>query len=264
LNGIEDKHENLVKSLIFDENFLKLLVYHAKTPTKKNFIIGRDKLANIFEAYMLEAFVGGFANGKDEVNKAKEYFKRKYSEPSIETTPVDGAVPEEAVAWYQTYSVYLAGIYSEAILSKAEEIIKTAIEDGLHNKDIVKLLQSSEEFESFTEHRLQTITRTEGTKAYNKGRLEQFKGVGDFVEAVQYSAVLDRRTTQLCRRLHGKIMSIDNKMVNAYLPPNHFNCRSIIIPVTRYDDWEESDFSNVPKPEDGFDNPEWTPKAAKK
>lgn len=257
---MEEKYEKKVKELIFDENFLKLLVYHIKTPTSKNFILGRDKFSKLFEAYLLETFVGGFGHAKEETNKAREFFKRKFNEPSIETSSVEEVVPEEAIAWYQTYSVYLAGIYSEAILGKAEEIVLKAIEEGLHNKDIVKALQNSEEFKGFSEHRLMTITRTEGTKAYNKGRLEQFKEVSDFVEAVQFSAVMDKRTTPICRSLNGKIMSMDNKLVSVYLPPNHFRCRSIIIPVTRYEDWEEDDFSKVEKPIDGFDNPEWKPK----
>jgi SPP1 gp7 family putative phage head morphogenesis protein len=260
LDGLENKYEKLVKDMILNEEYLKLLVYHIKTPTSKNFILGRDKLAKLFEAYMLETFVGGYKHGKDEVNKAKEFFKRKFNEPSIETTSIEGAVPEEAIAWYETYAIYLAGIYSEAILSKAEEIVLQAIEEGLHSKDIVIKLQNSEEFKGFTEHRLMTITRTEGTKAYNKGRLEQFKGVGDFVEAVQFSAVMDKRTTPICRRLNGMIMDIENKFVSVYLPPNHYNCRSIIVPVTRYEDWTEDDFSNVEKPIDGFNNPEWKPK----
>lgn len=263
MDGIEEKYEKKILDFIKSEDFIKLLVYHIKTPTDKNYILGEDKLAKLFEAYMLEGFVGGFTHGKEEVNKAREYFKKKFNEPTIETSTTENVVPEEAIAWYETYSVYLAGIYSEAILTKAEEIIQDAITEGLHNKDIVKLLQSSPEFEGFSEHRLTTITRTEGTKAYNKGRLEQFKDTGKFVEAVQYSAVLDKRTTNLCKRLNGKIMSIDNKLVNVYLPPNHFNCRSIIVPVTRYDSWTESDFSNIEKPMDGFNNPEWTPKDKK-
>lgn len=258
MDGLEEKYEKLAKEVVFDENYLKLLVYHAKTPTSKNFIVGRDKLEKIFEAYMIETYLGGFAHGKDEVEKAKQFFQVKFNE--LITTPVEGVIPEETLAWYQSYSVYLAGIYSEAILEKAEGIILESIESGLHPKDIVKVLQNSPEFKNFSEHRLETITRTEGTKAYNKGRLDQFKDTGEFVRAVQYSAVLDRRTTTLCKRLHGKIMDINNGLINVYLPPNHFNCRSIIIPVTRYDSWKESDFKDVPKPNNGFDNPEWRPK----
>lgn len=212
---------------------------------------------------MLEDFVGGFGQAKLEVNKAREYFKRKFNEASVEATVIEAVVPDEAVGWYKTYSIYLAGIYSEAILSKAESIVLEAIESGLHYKDVVKVLQNSEEFKNFTEARLKTITRTEGTKAYNQGRLEQFKSTGDFVQAVQYSAILDRRTTSLCKSLNGKIMSMGNPLLSVYIPPNHFNCRSILVPVTRYDNWTESDFNNVEKPSKGFDNPLWNPEIGK-
>jgi SPP1 gp7 family putative phage head morphogenesis protein len=213
----------------------------------------------MLEAFMLQVFAGGFAHARDEVDKAKAYFKKKYAEAEVEASAVEPVVPEDALNWYLTYSIYLAGILDEAILKKAEGIIAQSIQEGLHWKDIVKALQASPEFKGFAETRLATIAKTEGTKAYNKGRLEQFRSTDGYVEAVQYSAILDKRTTPLCRSLHGKIMDINNKLVDVYLPPNHFNCRSIIVPVTRYDNWKESDFSNVERPKDGFDNPEWKP-----
>lgn len=209
---------------------------------------------------MLESFVGGFKHGQDEVAKAKAYFKKKFAEddPTVEATTKE-VVPEDTLAWYATYSLYLSNVFDEDVLEKAKGIIQQSLEEGLHYKDVIKLLQQSEEFRNFTEQRVKTIALTETTKGYNKGRLEQFKSNSDFVQAVQYSAVLDKRTTPLCRSLHGKIIALDNPLVNVYLPPNHFNCRSIILPVTKYDTWEESDLSNVPRPQDGFDNPNWKP-----
>lgn len=262
MNGIEDKYENLIVDFVTDESFIKALLYHINTPTSKNNIIGRDKLAKLFEAYMLEAFFAGFSDGKEEVNKAREYFKKRFAE--VSTSEVQEVVPEDAIAWYESYAIYLAGIYSEAILQKTESIIQEALEQGLHRKDIIKLLQESEEFKNFSESRLQTITRTEGTKAYNNGRVEQYRSSGGFVQAVQYSAILDRRTTHLCKRLNGKIIPLEDKsLIGMYTPPNHFNCRSILVPVTRYDDWTASDFSNIEKPMSGFDNPQWNPNMKK-
>jgi SPP1 gp7 family putative phage head morphogenesis protein len=242
------------------EEYLNLLVYHMKTPTGKKLLLeSNKKIAKILETMMLESFVGGFSHGKDEIDKAKAYFKRKFAEATVEADPSQEVVPEQAIAWYETYSVYLAGVYSEAILTKAEEIVTDALKEGLHLKDIVKTLQSNAEFNSFSENRLKTISRTETTKGYNKGRLEQFRASGDYVQAVQYSAILDRRTTQICKRLHGKIMDINNKLVDVFLPPNHYNCRSIIVPVTKFDDWKESSFDDVERPIPGFDNPLWNP-----
>jgi len=50
----------------------------------------------------------------------------------------------------------------------------------------------------------------------------------------QYTAVLDRRTTEICRGLNGNVYRVDNK--NAPRPPQHLNCRSFCIPVSQQGD----------------------------
>lgn len=259
LDGIEERFQKQVLDFILSENYLAELVLRVKTPTDKNTTNGKEILSKMFEAHMLEAFIGGFKHGQDEVAKAKAFFKKKFAETSVEITPSEEVIPESVLAWYATYAIYLSNIFDEDVLKKAKGIIEQSLEEGLHYKDVIKLLQKSEEFSNFAKGRLKTIALTETTKGYNMGRLEQFKSSEGYVQAVQYSAVLDKRTTPLCRSLHGKIMSLDNPLVRVYLPPNHFNCRSIILPVTKYDTWKESDFSNVPRPQNGFDNLYWTP-----
>lgn len=256
LDGLESRFLDEIVSFVLSESYLKNIVSELKTPTNKNNSKRKEIISKILEAHMLQGFVGGFEHAQKELEEIKKTGKG-FAE--VEVSPSESVVPEEAVSWYASYSLILAGILDQDVLDKVQSIIGEAIEEGLHWKDIVKQLQNSKEFRSFTEHRLKTIALTEGTKAYNNGRLEQFKSNRDFVEAVQYSAVLDKRTTPLCRALHGKIIPMDSGMVEVYLPPNHFNCRSIIIPITKYDNWNASDLSNIPKPEKGFDNPRWRP-----
>jgi SPP1 gp7 family putative phage head morphogenesis protein len=249
-----------VSSFLLSDDYLKNLISEisSKKPTKQNSNKRREILGKFLESFMLRVFAGGIQHGSEEAEKARKYFRKKFAE--VETTPIEPVVPEDAVKWYSAYAIYLAGVLDQAVLDKARDIIGKSIEEGLHWKDIVKQLQNSEDFKNFTDHRLKTIAGTETTKAYNKGRLEQFKADPDFVQAVQYSAVLDKRTTQICKRLNGKIMDINNPLVNVYLPPNHFNCRSIIVPVTSLDSWTESDFKGVERPKEGFSNPNWRPK----
>jgi len=83
--------------------------------------------------------------------------------------------------------------------------------------------------------RIENIVRTETGKAINMGRLSlfgdpQLKG---FVQAYEYSAILDDRTTDICEHLHGKIL----RDFSHYQPPNHYQCRSLLVPVTQVDDW---------------------------
>lgn len=99
--------------------------------------------------------------------------------------------------------------------------------------------------------RLETIARTNITEATNLSRVAlfgspEFQG---FVVAMEYSAILDERTTEICEHLHGKIF----KDWADLTPPNHFNCRSVLVPVTVVDDWDGKESSPATKqPQKGF------------
>jgi len=43
---------------------------------------------------------------------------------------------------------------------------------------------------------------------------------------LQFDAVLDDRTTELCKSLDGVIRPVDDAFCDQYYPQNHFNCRS--------------------------------------
>ena len=44
-------------------------------------------------------------------------------------------------------------------------------------------------------------------------------------------AGLIAHNTEVCRFLHGKVFEPDNPDLEALLPPNHFQCRSLIVPI---------------------------------
>lgn len=49
-----------------------------------------------------------------------------------------------------------------------------------------------------------------------------------------YKAVMDMRTSDICRTLNGLIIPLSDKMrIARYMPPQHANCRSILIPNLR-------------------------------
>ncbi len=109
---------------------------------------------------------------------------------------------------------------------------------------------------------LDTLVRTNTFEALNEARFAEFTDpeVADFVEALQYAAVLDSSTTDICTELgtggtngEGVIYKADSDLWDQFRPPNHFNCRSVLIPVTTIDGWggQESDPPSV-EPQDGF------------
>jgi SPP1 gp7 family putative phage head morphogenesis protein len=87
-------------------------------------------------------------------------------------------------------------------------------------------------------HRVRTAVRTNIFEAINEARWSVFTDpeLDDFVEGLEYSAILDSRTTQICQHLDDRIYPANSPVWNKYRPPNHFNCRSILIPVTVIDD----------------------------
>jgi hypothetical protein len=56
---------------------------------------------------------------------------------------------------------------------------------------------------------------------------------------VHNSAVMDDRVTDVCEDLNGTIFSLDDP--NLAEPPLHFNCRSVLIPITQNDDYQVSE-----------------------
>ena len=86
---------------------------------------------------------------------------------------------------------------------------------------------------------VETAVRTNLFEAINEARYSYFTDpmLLGFVEAMEYSAVMDARTTEICRHMDDKVYSARDwdTTYAAWRPPNHFNCRSILVPVTRID-----------------------------
>lgn len=120
-------------------------------------------------------------------------------------------------------------------VTKATRItLMEAIRDGKPLSAVIDMLEQDGIEESNVS--LERFSRTKITDVMNRGRLEFFNESG-VVAAYQYSAILDDRTTDICAGLDGKIFQAGTEPV----PPMHFNCRSLLIPITKYEDFEVDD-----------------------
>jgi len=104
-----------------------------------------------------------------------------------------------------------------------------------------------------TASRLATIVRTNYFDALNEARYNMFTdpSLGDYVQAMEYSSILDARTTAICSHLDGKVFSKGSPNWESHRPPNHYNCRSLLIAVTENDTWKE-DKDPTLDPQEGF------------
>lgn len=106
-----------------------------------------------------------------------------------------------------------------------------AIKDGLPIQSVIEVLD--ETGKKALQVSTERYARTKFTEVMNKGRREWFESTG-VVAGYQYSAILDDRTTTICRGLHGKKFKSGTEPI----PPMHFNCRSLLIPITKFEEFK--------------------------
>ena len=90
---------------------------------------------------------------------------------------------------------------------------------------------------------IETVLRTNLNGAYNQGRLEMFNDpdIGDFVEGYEYNALMDGRQRPSHGAMNGKRYRKSNPIWQVWIPPNGYNCRCYIEPITQMDGpWRES------------------------
>ena len=144
-------------------------------------------------------------------------------------------IPMEAVNWLNDYVPKLAGILNTAVLEKTREVIRDSMLEGATLQERMKVLrESSEELSRMTNQRIEAIVRTEITRADSMGRLISMKANDDVI-GMEFSAVMDDRTTEMCIERNGLIMRIDDPRIPENTPPIHVGCRSLLISLTVYD-----------------------------
>lgn len=178
---------------------------------------------------------------------SEDFFKNK-------SFKVAGDLTDDAKKKIET--IIINGAKTGKTTKQIEDLIYAQFaSDGLLAEDMVPMLQ--EALAGMTvknpQARIDTMIRTNLFDAINEARYSYFTdpALDGFVEALEYSAILDSRTTHICSHLDGQIHAADSEVWQQYRPPNHFNCRSLLIPVTVIDQWSESDQPTV-DPQRGF------------
>ena len=144
-------------------------------------------------------------------------------------------IPEEAVNWLKDYVPKLAGVLSTDVTSKVSSVIRESMMKGSTLNERMKALrESSDVIQKMTDARIEAIARTEITRADSMGRLISMKSNDDVI-GVEFSAIMDDRTTEICSSRHGLFMRLDDPRLPENTPPLHVRCRSLLLPCTVYD-----------------------------
>lgn len=200
---------------------------------------------------IIASSVSGFKRADTEMDQLTRRYNQ-YSE--LERLPLyNDDLPPELQTFLENYALQITVITEETVLNRIKEILLQGLLAGTEPAHLVTSVQSAAGAALSVAHAT-TIVRTEMSKMYNAGRLVRYTAPENegFVVALQYDAIIDTRTTHICQHLDGRVIAIDRMdLIMEYSPPNHFQCRSVWLPVTKFETWRD-DWSTAVEPERGF------------
>jgi len=202
---------------------------------QKDIAIPYEKgIQDVILAAMQRALTRGSADASKEIGRARKDVK-KNSIQSYAKTPT--FTPQAAIKWLRAKAFWVADV----LLGGLTEDIRLAIINGLKfgtpTSEIITAIAQTyipylgdptavKDGELPTAARLETVVRTNVVEAYNQGRIATFirPDMMPFLDGIRYSAILDSRTTPVCRYLHERIFRPEDITITGLIPPNHFNC----------------------------------------
>ncbi len=133
----------------------------------------------------------------------------------------------------------IAGVSQLGMVQSVFDDIERAIRNGEDYDDFrkrvrLKLLRA---WGTSQPYRIEAIFRTEIQKAYQAGRWRTLRStpVRNLRPFWMFDAILDSRTSAICRNHNGTIRHQDDPYWDNYYPPLHVNCRSGVRALRRSD-----------------------------
>lgn len=112
-------------------------------------------------------------------------------------------------------------------LVRIQTKVKAGLAAGASNEQIIREVMKTTKI---TQHQAATLTRTSITSTQRDAVMSVMEKNDSLIKGYMFSAILDSRTSSICRFHNGKVYPISEKR---YRPPLHFNCRSTMVPVIK-------------------------------
>jgi len=177
-----------------------------------------SKLKNVLKSAFKKAHKDAKAQAQAEILKGNNF-----ASPPLPN--------EEFLRFLEEETFQYIGDWEYGVKKDVKIKLIQAIKDGTPLSDVLGILD--DEGRALAELSLERFSRTKLTEVMNRGRHEFFESTG-VIAAYQYSAILDDRTSDICEGLHGMIFDKGTEPI----PPLHFNCRSVLVPITKYEEYK--------------------------
>lgn len=166
---------------------------------------------------------------------------------------VDATLPTAATLQQISSNVIIQGAVIDEWFRQINEntkfeisrAVKVGIAQGMTNQQILKSIvgiksqgdKGAEVLKTSMRH-ASTITRTAVQTIANEAAYSTYLASDDVIKGVEHVSTLDSRTTITCAARDGCAWDLNGKQFKGnpapfMKPPLHFNCRSILVPVTK-------------------------------
>ncbi len=146
-------------------------------------------------------------------------------------------INKEAIMKIITYP-WSGSMFSERIWSNKRKLI-TALKETLtlglvRGTSTQKMTRQLRDKLNVSYSNANRIIRTEANYVMNEGHAKGYEAVG--VEQYQFLATLDKRTSEVCSKIDGKVFNLAKRQVGVNFAPLHPHCRSTTIPYFPQDE----------------------------
>lgn len=243
--------ENLIKQIerkqiIENKDLGELKKLEMKLKTMRSM----NNIKKLLSLYYAKLYVEGKAEAIEEVKdrmpkesmidkkvtylEGVDWLDREWIDRYLAEYGAMGILNKADIAYLKTIrdrAFFLTGDIEQRILKDVHSAIINGLDQGLAAKTIINQIDTA--LANDRKKYATTIARTNASDAYNTGRMNFFTGdvARPLIEAYQYSAILDNVVTEFCESHDGQIIYPNDPQLGTMSPPNHFNCRSLLIPV---------------------------------
>jgi len=128
----------------------------------------------------------------------------------------------------RTLGFKVAGITEEAVLRQVHRDIESAIRGEV---SVSKLTRTLRDKYGLGSYHAETVARTNIQSAYQWGHYQQMQAVTATFPIWAFDVVDDENTSDICYPLLGLAYPANHPIWDSLYPPNHFRCRTTVVPL---------------------------------
>lgn len=100
-------------------------------------------------------------------------------------------------------------------------------------------------YDEYNKNWLQSEYNTAKGQAQQANQWNDIQKTKNLFPYLEYSAVIDSKTSEICKPLDGIVLPVEHPMWNKYTPLNHFNCRCTLRKIDKFTDVTVTDKTKI-------------------